>query len=222
MKQGYFAFYWTFPVPWVGFTSLPDTVDEAETISRTIRYSRAQVRAHVAQVGGEILPGGEVACIELAPDRGSPEIGAELERLLIWAEAAGAMVAIVDFSGHDGWRGHQFLSRHYDHPRCDVIRASYEDLHLAGFNAYDHFEGWRARTKAKIAAKPDHRARIVAALDEIDGGSLPARAEALNALGLKTHGGKGWTGENLRKFVKAASYLLIPESRRALRSKTPS
>ena len=126
MKQGYFAFYWTFPVPWVGFTSLPDTVDEAETISRTIRYSRAQVRAHVAQVGGEILPGGEVACIELAPDRGSPEIGAELERFLIRAEAAGAMVAIVDFSGHDGWRGHQFLSRHYDHPRCDVIRASYE------------------------------------------------------------------------------------------------
>ena len=222
MKQGYFVFSWTFPVPWAGFTSLLDNVDEAAAISRTIRYSRAQVRAHVAQIGGEMLPGGEMARIELAPDRGSPEIGAELERLLIRAEAAGAMVAIVDFSGHDGWRGHQYLSRHYDHPCCDVICAGYEDLHLAGFNAYDHFEDWRTRTKAKIAAKPDHRARILAALEEIDGDSLPFRAEALNALGLKTHSGKVWTGDNLRKFVKAASYLLIPESRRAFRSKTPS
>jgi len=202
MKQGYFAFYWTFPVPWVGFTSLPDNVDEAAAISRTIRYSRAQVRAHVAQTGGEMLPGGEVARIELAPDRGSAEIGADFALLLSRAEAAGAMVAIVDFSAHDGWRGHQFLSRHYDHPRCDVIRASYEDLHLAGFNAYDHFEGWRTRTNAKIAAKPDHRARILAALAEIEGGSFSARAEALSALELKTHGGKEWTGDNLRKFLK--------------------
>jgi hypothetical protein len=202
MGQTYFAFYWTFPVPWVGFTSLPGDLDEAAAASRTIRYSRQKARAHVAHQGGTMAPEGEVAIIELAPDRGSPEIGDAFRALLDKAATCGAKVVIVDFSGHNGWRGHQYLNQHYDDPCCEVVRAAYEDVHLTGINPYDHFEKWRDRTREKIAAKPDHRAAVLDALAEIDGVSFPARAVALNALGLRTHGGKLWTGDNLRKFLQ--------------------
>lgn len=205
MGQRYFAFYWTFPVPWVGFTQLPGDLEAAEEVSRTIRYSRALVRAHVKQLGGVLRPGDELARIELAPDRGSPEIGAEFAALLHRAEAEGALVAIVDFSGHQGWRGHQFLSAHYGHLCCELIRADHDAVHLAGFNPWDHFEAWRDRTRAKIAAKPGHRAQVLTALAEIEGGSFPDRAKALNALDLRTHGGKDWTADNLRKFVQAGA-----------------
>lgn len=203
MKQRYYAFYWTLPVPWVGFTSLPAGIDAAARASRTIRYCREKVRAHVSTHGGVLVPGGEVAMMELAPDRGSPEVGAEFARLLARAEREGAHVAIVDFSGHNSWRGHQYLAAHYDHPACELVPVSPDDVHLAGFNPFDHFEAWRERTRAKSAGKADHRARIIAALEEIDGTSLAARAGALNDLGLQTHTGKAWTADNLRKFLAA-------------------
>lgn len=199
----YFAFYWTLPVPWAGFDRLPKDVDAAAEASRTIRYCRDMVRMHVTKHGGQLVPGGEVAAIELAPDRGSPELAAEFATLLERASRRGARVAIVDFSGHRGWRGHQYLAQLYDHPACEVIPAAPEDVHLAGFNPYDHFEAWRGRTKARIADKPDHRSRIMAALAGIDGASFAIRAAALNALGLRTHTGKSWTADNLRKYVKA-------------------
>lgn len=204
MKEKYFAFYWTLPVPWAGFTSLPGDVDEAAEISRTIRYQRERVRQHVRSRGAEIVTEGEMVRLELAPDRGSPEIAADFAELLDRAKAEGAMVAIVDFASHAGWRRHGRLLEHYRHPCCDRIEVSPEDVHLAGFNPYRHFEEWRERTQANIAARPDHRARILGALEGMEGGSFVTRAGALNALGLKTHGGRDWTADNLRKFVKAA------------------
>lgn len=202
-RMKFFAFYWTLPVPWAGFDQLPEDIDAAAEASRTIRYCRNLVQAHVRARGGRIIPGGEVARMELAPDRGSPELAAEFCALLDRAAAMGARVAIVDFSGHRGWRGHQHLAPLYGHPACEVIPAAPEDVHLAGFNPYDHFEAWRDRTKAQIADKPDHRSRIMAALAEIDATSFAARAKTLNALDLRTHTGKTWTAENLRKFMKA-------------------
>lgn len=201
MALDYFAFYWTLPMPWLGFTSLPDDVDAAARASRTIRYSRDLVRTHVKQQGGALVPGGEVARIETAPDRGSPELGQEFADLLRRAELAEAMVAVVDFSGHAGWRGHRYLAANYDHPRCDLICPDRDDVQYTGFDPWGHFEGWRKRTNEKIAMKPDHRDRILGALEEIDGTSHVARSAALNDLGLRTHGGKPWTADNLRKFL---------------------
>jgi hypothetical protein len=36
----------------------------------------------------------------------------------------------------------------------------------------------------------------------MEGGTLSGRANALNGMGLLTHGGKPWTADNLRKFLK--------------------
>lgn len=204
MTEKYFAFYWTLPVPWVGFTSLPGDVDEAAKISRTIRYQRDRVRQHVRSLGTEMVPGGEMVRLELEPDRGSSEIAADFAALLSRAKAEGAMVAIVDFARHAGWRRHARLMEHYGHPCCDRIEVSAEDVHLAGFNPYGHFEKWRDQMKTNIEAKPGHRARVLGVLEGMEGGSFAIRAKVLNDLDLKTHGGKDWTAENLRKFLKAA------------------
>lgn len=205
MDQEYLAFYWTFPVPWTGFRRLPAEIEDAARASRTIRHSRAMVQAFLSQSGGRLLPDGEIAVIELAPDRGSPELGEAFLHLLRRAEARRARVALVDFSGHRGWRSHQYLARHHDHPCCTLIPASLEDVHLSGFNPFDNFEAWRDRNRARIAGKPDHRQKVLEALLVLDGTSIAGRARALNDLGLATYTGKAWTAESLRKFLVAHS-----------------
>ena len=200
MRQGYYGFYWTLPVPWYGFVRLSSRPAIAARQSRTIAYCRNRVRAHVRQAGGRML--GEVALMEAEPDRGSPELAAEFRRLLDKAQREGARVAVVDFSDHRNWRRHWELSRHYEHPACDVIEADPAEVQLSHFNPWAHFEEWRERTRANIAGKGDHRAQILAALETVEG-SFPVRAAALNLMELKTHGGKPWTGDNLRKFLQA-------------------
>ena len=48
MSQNAVGFYWTLPVPWAGFTSLPKAVDDAAKLSRTIRYQRDLIRRYAA------------------------------------------------------------------------------------------------------------------------------------------------------------------------------
>ena len=44
MKQKAVGFFWTLPIPWTGFTHLPDDVTTAATMSRTIRYQCELIR----------------------------------------------------------------------------------------------------------------------------------------------------------------------------------
>lgn len=104
MTQQYFGFYWTLPVPWVGFTSLPDNVDEAEAASRTIRYSRQSVKAFVKEQGGTLVSGGEKVCMELSPDRVAESLQMNLRAF--WIErrgrARGLPLLILPDGGEDG------------------------------------------------------------------------------------------------------------------------
>ncbi|MFC3061672.1 hypothetical protein [Paenirhodobacter populi] len=202
MRQKYFAFYWTLPVPWVGFTSLPADVDAAAEVSRTIRYQRDRVRRHVRDVGGTLLPQDEVVRLELRPDRGSAEVAEDFARLLHRAEDERAMVAIMDFAGDTNWRRHGALVRHYEHPCCDRITLCQDEVHPDGINPYAHFQKWREQTEANTAGKSDHRVRILAALGQAEGESVASQVRFLNASGLRTHSGKMWTSDNLRKFLR--------------------
>lgn len=197
----YFAFYWTFPVPWRGFTALPKQVDAAAKASRTIAFSRDLVRSHVASVGGRLVPGEEHVAIESAPDRGSRELAEVFAGLLDRAGREDAMVAIVDFSGRHRWRSHSHLAELYAHPSCERVEAD-EDEHMeGGFDPYLHFERWRAETQRKIDGKAGHRAQIRAVLETMPATSWAARASALNALDCRTHNGRPWTADNLRKML---------------------
>ena len=201
MNNRYFAFYWTLPVPWVGFTKLSANIEKAVTESRTIAFQRAVVQRHIHRVGGIIIPQNEVAILETWPDRGSFEIGQEFHRLLEKAEKSDALVAIVNLAGQDGWRSHQFIAEHFGHRCCDQIDAPVEDELGASFNPYQHFREWRQATREKINTKHSHRQSVFSALEGISASTLADRAASLNALELLTHNGKNWTADNLRKFI---------------------
>lgn len=201
MLQPYYAFYWTYPVPWAGFRRLSRDIEKAAEQSLTIRYSRAAVHAHLSQIGGQLLPHGEVVRLERYADRGSQRLGDQFRDVLLKAEGVGAMVAIVDFSKFDGWRANHFLEDWYEHPNCDPIPIAYDAVHYEK-NPFDHFRRRRDEQTAHRAEKDQHRSEIFAALEAINASSWPKRAASLNALGLRTYTGLSWNEENLRKFVK--------------------
>ena len=44
MGRNAVGFYWTLPVPWAGFTALPEKIEDAAKVSRTIRYQMQLIR----------------------------------------------------------------------------------------------------------------------------------------------------------------------------------
>ncbi|MTH60047.1 hypothetical protein [Paracoccus litorisediminis] len=193
--MNYFAIYWTFPAPWAGFASLGDDVDEAARKSRTISYQRDQIRRHARKVKRTIVV--ERAFLERAPDRGSVEVADEIAAAV--AKRPELKPIMVDFGDTLSWRPHHILISRMRTLGADLLPAD-EDSIIDGarFHPAAHFQEWNRQYEAHIAAKPEHRARILQAVQE-DG----ADAEALNGVGLRTHTGKLWTRDNLRKFLKA-------------------
>lgn len=197
MRRAYIGIYWTRPVPWVGFNTLSPDADIAVRQSRTICYQREVVRRYVREAGGVLEH--EVALLELAPDRATPESATELARVVAGA-APEAIFISVEFSENRGWRPHPFLRDGL--PLGRTLALPPEPILIEGqiFDPIQHFRGWRALEKAHSAGKAGHRAAILAALEGLPEG-WSSRAAALNAAGYRTNGGKGWTADNLRKFA---------------------
>jgi hypothetical protein len=86
MAKDYLGFYWTLPVNWRNFHSLPANVDDAAKASRTIRYQREVISRYVTEHGGTLA--GEIAFIDVQPDRATDMVaegtggkGQEVRRL---------------------------------------------------------------------------------------------------------------------------------------------
>jgi len=191
--KGYFGVYWTFPVPWVGLTGFHD-VEHAARISRTIRYQREVIRRFATFERGTVEA--EAAFMEQAPDRGTPEVAAEIAQTV--NKRPDLTPVLVDFAEVLGWRRHYELKK-----RMEAARAVFllpEELMMDGqsFDPKQHFRDWAERWSTHAATKDDHRATILAAVKD----ASPPLAAHLNQLGLRTHTGKEWTSDNLRKFLK--------------------
>jgi hypothetical protein len=74
-------------------------------------------------------------------------------------------------------------------------------LNETTFDPIRHFKDWRALEKAHSGAKDSQRGTILAVLQGVAKQSYPSQAKTLNAAGLRTHSGKEWNGDNLRKFL---------------------
>ena len=196
--QKYFGVYWTRPVPWAGFTTLSSDVEIAGNQSRTIRYQREVVRRYVKDVHGFLE--GEVALLELAPDRATPESAAELRQVVARASAQAVFVSIA-FTETQGWRPHPFIREGLPTDRTLALPPDPVMLDGTSFDPIRHFKDWRIQEKAHSGAKDSHRGTILAVLQALAKQSYPSQANILNAAGLRTHGGKEWNGDNLRKFL---------------------
>lgn len=85
VKRKAVGFYWTLPVPWVGFSGLSENIEEAAQQSRTIRYQMERVRSWAADEGYELVK--EEVFLELAPDRGGEHVVPPLDKLAAFCRA---------------------------------------------------------------------------------------------------------------------------------------
>lgn len=197
--QNFIGVYWTRPVPWAGFTTLFLDVEIAATQSRTIRYQREVARRYVKDVHGNMEA--EVALLELAPDRATPEAAAELHQVVARASRQAIFVSIA-FTETQGWRPHPFIRDGLPLDRNLALPPDPVILDGTIFDPIRHFKDWRMQEKAHSAAKDAHRGTILAELQAVSEQSYPNQANTLNETGLRTQSGKNWTGDNLRKFVR--------------------
>lgn len=195
------AFYWTLPVPWAGFTTLPKDPAAAAQASRTIRYQRERILRWAKDEGAKVIE--EDVFLELAPDRGSAEIVPIIDRLIAKAEAADASLVLVDFSEAMRWRRHGPLwARLEGSGRGLALDPVPVVMDGKTFDPATHFRGWRELDAAHRAQKPDTRAAVQALIADLrsEGQSWRAVAEVLNGHGLRTHTGRVWSAETVRKL----------------------
>lgn len=206
VKRKAVGFYWTLPVPWVGFSGLSEDIEEAAQQSRTIRYQMERVRSWVADEGYDLVK--EEVFLELAPDRGGEHVVPPLDKLAAFCRAEDATLLYVDFSEEQRWRSHMIMDRWVEKAGVDCVQIWPDTVTIDGqnFKPAEHFADWRARDKEWRAGKSAREAAAKAKADELKakGLSLPAIAEQLNALGVASPTGKAWSGDNLRKLLKSA------------------
>ena len=196
------SFYWTLPVPWLGFTTLPKSVDEAAAASRSIHYQRERVRQWAKDEDGQMLH--EEAFMETKADRGTTAILPEIDRLLARAQALDATLAMVNFAESFHWRPHTALwGRLQAEDRVMALDPVPVLIDRQFFDPTAHFRAWTDMAETHTALKPQAKVQIAARVTAMKqgGASYTAIADALNAEGVTTPSGKPWRADNLRKLL---------------------
>lgn len=197
------GFYWTLPVPWVGFTDLPSDVDKAAAQSQTIHYQRDLIRRYAKDHGMDLIH--EAAFLEIEPDRGTRNVKDALRKVEKLCSTHGATLLIVDFSEVQGWRSHAPLNEWALSSRIEVRLIFPDHVVIDGksFDPHSHFSEWRHRQREWTDGKEDRAAacQVEAVRLRAEGSSYAAIAAGLNAKGLFNLTGKPWTADNLRKFL---------------------
>ena len=200
--QRFIGFYWTLPVPWAGFTSLPPDVDAAAARSATIRYQRERVRQWVKQEGGELR--GEEAFLELDPYTGTEHIVPVVDRLLHMARQDDAQLVLVNFAEVFGWRQHWRLWDRLEQDPSQWVALDPAETLIDGelVDPILHFRRWSDRHAQHKDGKSQHAERVLEAIEKllVTCPTNAALAKALNTSKLYTHHGKPWTASNLAKF----------------------
>ena len=201
----FLGLYWTLPVPWAGFTSLPKDPDAAAQASRTISYQRERVRRWVKEEGGTLVH--EEVFLELAPDRGTEHILPVVDRLLKRCEAEKAKLVLVEFWTAYGWRRHGLLAERLgaNEELCILLDPVPLTSAAGQFDPVEHFRTWRGVEEWHASSKPDRQAELAQAVAELQGmhTRLQDLATAMNEAGYRTATGRKWTGDNLRKFLRS-------------------
>lgn len=197
------CFYWTLPVPWAQFTSLPDDINQAILASRTIRYQHEVVHRHARNSGFQIIS--EKVFLELAPDRGSLHIREALQSLEAIGKRNDATLLYVDFWRFQHWRAHTVFESWIKEASIACEAVPPDPIYLDGseFDPFRHFRNWRAiqeewtRGKSKrITLAKNSAVRL-----KQQGATYSEIAAALNSQSIRSASGKPWSGESVRKLL---------------------
>jgi hypothetical protein len=206
--QKYVGFYWTLPIPRVGFLRLSDDPDIAATQSKTIKYQREVIKEWVAEEGGLLIR--EITFLETQSDRGTDVVVEYVQRAAgICRENAAALV-YVDFRQMRGWRPHQHLTFAIENEQIPSVPVwpSHEAILIDGkrFHPARHFKDHRMEHEKEAARR--HETAIKRLLKEAEvmppgRGRNALIADRLNAEGVQTfQGGRPWTADNVKKVLQ--------------------
>ena len=198
------GFYWTLPVPIVGFVHEFPDVETAALRSKTIRYQRDLVRRWAQAERVELVA--EHVFMEVQPDRGTPAIRDYLRRVLADLKREGASLVYVSFSDIDGWRHHPHLQSFIAEHHLDTVALPPERItESPNFDPIEHFK--RSRDRYRTTAAEKRRAALSAIDQKLAEHPLPVHgryeqiARELNEAKITTSTGRLWTRENVRKNV---------------------
>jgi hypothetical protein len=203
--DAYVGFYWTLPVNWLGFRSLPADVEAAAAKSRTIRYQRKLVQNWVRDNPPAQLVD-EITFMDTRPDRATEAVNEVLSKARKILSDRKAKLLYVKFDLMQ-WRHNLYLHNYIVEQGIDAVPLPPDPLTIDGqrFDPSEHFGAWR---QADAAAMADFKERATAGLQyallEVPEG--PGRykriADIMNERGIKTLRGGKWTAENIRKRLK--------------------
>jgi hypothetical protein len=201
-RKIYIGFYWTLPVPWVQFDTLPKDADAAAKASRTIRYQRDLVRRWIRDEGGTLVA--ERVFLELAPDRASEHVNDAVRELAKLRKDTGAEIVHVRFQERHDARPHRHLAEALSREGLPETGLHPDATMMDGeeFDPIAHFRAWKTLRDAHIAGKPGIVVTLKAETHLLReaGMSWKQVAEDLNTRGVRTLNGKPWTADNVRKF----------------------
>jgi len=205
LKPKAVGFYWTLPVPWAGFATLPFEIDEAAKYSRTIRFQRKLIHDYARRNGLELIY--EQAFLEIDPDRGSKFIHAALDKAAAKCRDYSAVLLFVDFSAVQGWRSHEPMLAWLRQANVESLPIEAAAITMDGdeFNPHVHFANWRMRQREWIDNKDVRKSAAIARAQELKASGLqnPAIAQQLNSEGVRSLSGKPWSADGVRKFLLA-------------------
>jgi hypothetical protein len=206
--QRYVGFYWTLPIPSVGFLKLSDDPDVAATQSKTIRYQREVINEWVAEEGGVLIR--EITFLETQSDRGTDAVIHYVQRAARICRENEATLLYVDFRQMCGWRPHQELTYAIEEEQIPSVPIwpSHKTIMIDGhpFHPASHFKDHRMQHEKEAARR--HDVAIQRLLKEAENvppgrGRNALIAEKLNAEGVQTfQGGRPWTADNVKKVLQ--------------------
>jgi hypothetical protein len=206
--QRYVGFYWTLPIPSVGFLELSDDPDVAATQSKTIKYQREVIKEWVAEEGGVLIR--EITFLETQSDRGTDAVIHYVQRAARVCRENEATLLYVDFRQMCGWRPHHELTHAIEEEQIASVPVwpSHETILIDGhdFHPASHFKDHRMQHEKEAARR--HDVAIKRLLKEAENvppgrGRSALIAEKLNAEGVQTfQGGRPWTADNVKKVLQ--------------------
>jgi hypothetical protein len=206
--QKYVGFYWTLPIPSVGFLKLSDDADVAAKQSKTIKYQREVIKEWVAEEGGILIK--EITFLETQSDRGTDAVEHYIKRAAKMCRENDATLVYVDFGPMCGWRRHQYLTHAIEQENVpsEPVWPSHETILIDGkpFHPARHFKDHRLQHEKEAARR--HEVAIKYLLKEATDippgrGRNALIAARLNDEGIETfQGGRSWTADNVKKVLQ--------------------
>lgn len=196
------GFYWTLPVVWAKFRSLPRDANKAAKRSKTIRYQREVVQGWARSEHVSIAA--EIVCIEAEPDRASNRCLKIITKHLNGLEFSDVELVYVDFAEIDGSRYNRHIMRDLQEAGMTLNALSPYRILIDGlwFDPIAHFRDWReVHENARLERRERATTALREALAQFPQGyrRWPAIAEHLNARGIMTVTGLQWTSDTVKK-----------------------